>query len=188
MMGVKAWWRDQKRRPGVKRFLRFIRPHRISAFQLTVTFVLANLPIIISYLVKVLTADPTKNIAYWNVFLDLFKGGDIYVYSAALVAPFGWTVLEYIRKQRAIWLAPFPISLAFLCSVVGSVIYALSEGGLYSKPLISALATSIFIASVVVLYWSVYSDRALTEPSIEEPFEKEEDDINTILAEMNEAK
>jgi hypothetical protein len=187
-MGLKARYYDFKKKPGTKRFLRFIRPHRMSAYQLLVTLFLANLPIIVTYLVKIITAKPEDHGDYMAPFWAIFKAGDVFVYSAALVAPFGWTVLEYIRKKKGIWLAPIPLFLSFLCTLVGAIIYALSESGLaLNRPLISTLASTIFMGSVAVLYWSVYSDRALNEPEIDEPFEKDEDDINTILAKMDKA-
>jgi hypothetical protein len=151
------------------------------------TVILANCPILIVYVDKITSLDPMKSHpGYWEILIGLFRGGDVYVYSAALVAPFWWTLLTYVRNKRKMWLAPIPFVLSAFCTVIGGLIYAnqLAER-LKNVPVVNSLALAIFVSSLVVLYWSIYCDRALNGEGIEEPFEKEQNEINDLLSGMD---
>lgn len=184
---AKSWWKRASEHPRARRVLRFLKQHREALFQLVLTVALANVPILIVYIDKITSLDPkSTHPGYWEMLLSLFRGGDVYIYSAALVAPFWWTLITYLRIKRKMWLAPIPIVLSFFCTVVGGIIYAdqLAQR-LKNEPVVNTLAIAIFIFSLVVLYWSIYCDRALNGDGIEEPFEKEQNDINDLLTGMD---
>lgn len=182
-----GWWKRFSAYPKVRKVLRFLKRHREALFQLIMTVILANFPILIVYIDKITSIDPTSiHPGYLEILLGLFRGGDVYVYSAALVAPFWWTLLTYVRNKRKMWLVSIPFVLSVFCTLVGGIIYAsqLAER-LKNVPVVNFLALAIFVSSLVVLYWSIYCDRALNGNGIEEPFEKEQDDINDLLTDMD---
>jgi len=184
---TQGWWKRFTEHPRVRKALRFLKRHREALFQLIMTVILANFPILIVYIDKITSLDPTSpHPGYWGILVGLFRGGDVYVYSAALVAPFWWTLLTYVRSKRKMWLAPIPFTLSAFCTVAGGIIYAnqLAER-LKNVPVVNFLALAIFVSSLVVLYWSIYCDRALNGDGIEEPFEKEQNDINDLLTGMD---
>jgi len=182
-----GWWKRFSAHPTVRKVLRFLKRHREALFQLIMTVILANFPILIVYIDKITSIDPTSiHPGYWEILVGLFRGGDVYVYSAALVAPFWWTLLTYVRNKRKMWLVSIPFVLSVFCTLVGGLIYAsqLAER-LKNVPVVNFLALAIFVSSLVVLYWSIYCDRALNGEGIEEPFEKEQGDIEDLLTGMD---
>ncbi|SFS08504.1 hypothetical protein SAMN05216570_2415 [Dyella sp. OK004] len=180
-------WKRFTKHPWVRATLRFLKRHREAFYQLFMTVALANIPIAIVYLDKITSLDPkAPHDGYWTILLHLFRSGDVYVYSAALVAPFWWTLLTYMRNKRKMWLAPLPFVLSCFCTVAGGLIYANQlNGRLSNEPVVNTLAIAIFLSSLVVLYWSIYCDQALAGDNMEDPFEKDQDDINDLMNDMD---
>lgn len=163
-------------------------PHKMTTAQFTSIMFFSNLPVLSLALIKVLVAPASPSPGFWPEFWDAaltqLKAGDIYVYSAAMIAPFWWTLFEYQKTKDRIWWVGVPFWMSLACIVIGSIIYGMSQGSLIKNiPLLNNLAILIYVASAVVLYWSVFFDRKRA-PEVSNGHEKEEIEVDSILNKM----
>jgi hypothetical protein len=117
-----------------------------------------------------------------TTLLGTLHGGEVYIYAAALIAPFWWTLIEAHRMNKKIQVVWIPIVLAIAATTVGCIFYTqLSLNTLRNEEFVRSWAVALFAASLAVWYWSIYSDRRL---SVQDPFGRQRVEVEDLMEQV----
>lgn len=150
--------------------------------QLFVIWFFSNLPIGMAVLFEKFTLDPTT--FSWTASLSHnLNAGEVYIYCAALVAPFVWTLGQYFHQQRRLPFWWIPGSLAFFSTFLGAVVFAIARlSGKFNTELVTNTGFVLYATSLIVWYWSLVADLKLSEP--EPPYKLERRAVKDLVAKL----
>jgi hypothetical protein len=182
-----GWIEGIRLTPEYRKFRLFSSIHGMALFQLIVVTLLSNAPVLLSALIKMLIEGPheaSKLAVYATNLIDLLKGGNVYIYSAAMIAPFWWTLLEAQRNNERIPHFWMPLSVGIVSLLLGTILFSLSQSAaIHDNDLANGIAIFVYIGSLIVLYWSIYSDRR-KGPVVNQFHEREEIAVDSIVRDL----